>query len=56
VKAKQGTKPKKNKVTTVRVNDEIMTMLKKKGWSAQRLIDWAIAQKVTVSYEIKGEE
>lgn len=54
MKSKEGTKPKKNKVTTVRVNEEIMAMLKKKGWSAQRLIDWAIAQKVTVTYEVKG--
>jgi hypothetical protein len=54
MKAKEGTKPKKNTVTTVRVNEEMYTLLKRKGWTAQRLIDWAIEQKLKVTYEIKG--
>jgi len=43
----------KNKVKSVRVNDKILKMLERKGWTAQKLFDWAISQKVSVETKIK---
>lgn len=37
----------------IRVNGEVMKALEKKGWTAQKLIDWAIGQKVKVKTTIE---
>lgn len=43
----------KNTVKSVRVNDKILKVLERKGWTAQKLFDWAISQKVQVQTKIK---
>lgn len=43
----------KNTVKSVRVNDKILKLLERKGWTAQKLFDWAISQKVQVQTKIK---
>jgi hypothetical protein len=43
----------KNTVKSVRVNDKILKLLERKGWTAQKLFDWAISQKVKVETKIK---
>lgn len=44
---------KKNRVKSVRVNDQVLKLLERKGWTAQKLFDWAISQKVKVETKIK---
>lgn len=43
----------KNTVKSVRVNDKVLRLLEKNGWTAQKLFDWAISQKVKVETKIK---
>lgn len=43
----------KNTVKSIRVNDKLMKLLERKGWTAQKLFDWAISQKVEVETKIK---
>lgn len=43
----------KDKVSTVRVNSEIQKLLEKNGWTIQRLLDWAVDQKIKVETKLK---
>jgi len=44
---------KKDKIKSVRVNGDILKLLEKQNWTAQKLFDWAIAQKVSIKTKIK---
>ena len=44
---------KKDVAKGVRVNGEVMKALEKEGWTAQKLIDWAIDRKVRIKTTIE---
>ena len=43
----------KNKRDSVRINKDIDTALRKEGESVQKLLDWAVDQRVKVKTDIK---
>lgn len=44
---------KKNVVKTIRVNDKLLRLLEKNGYTVQQLFDEAIAKKVTIKTKIE---
>jgi predicted DNA binding CopG/RHH family protein len=46
---------KKDKVTSVRVNSELLERLKKKGVTLQNLVDDAIKQRFSIDTKIKAK-
>ena len=47
---------KKDKATTVRFNSEILSALKRGGWSVQKVFDWAVQQLLDVKSEVRAKK
>lgn len=43
----------KDDKTSVRYNTELMDMLREKGWTPQKLLDWAMKQQINMEVTVK---